>query len=875
MKPHPPKLADKLLEWCAQHAPIEDLQGDAHENFYRNLTHMSAARAKADYWKNTLSLIFSYALKKRKKNAAYPHYSSNLFQLTMFKNYFVIATRSLIKHKFFTAINVMGLAVGMSIGLLFIAMMSFLWTYDNFHTNKDRIYRVISKTDDKQRNREFASAPAALADKLSHDISGVEAVVRVNSTLSVNAKKDNNEIPLNGYFVDPVFLNVFSFPLTKGNPHTALNKPNGVVITESAATKLFNQEDPLGKVIELTNLGLVEITGVLQNIPKNSHMQFEVLAPYEAFVNLNRNQPTAPVDDVWEHRNSYVYLFLSPKSTLDQIQDFLNRIPKNSYTQKANYEIGYELQALPAIAPGRELYNDIGPDWSYASLSIFLVLTLLILIPACFNYANISISRALKRMKEIGLRKTLGGTRQHIFSQFIIETILITFLAFGFSCYIFILVRKEFLSMIVGGSSTLSLNLDARSITAFILFALVVGLIAGAVPATYFAKLNPIQALKLQPIGKGIAKFNLRKTLIVLQFALSLGFIMGVVTVISQYRYTVNFDFGFNQKNILDVALQGVNPQHAKNEFAKLAAVKSISMSSGIIGSSASETIWVKNATADSTEVAQFYADGSFLDNLHLTLLAGKTFADDSLSKEWVIVNEQFLKSFKLPTPASAIGQRITLPNGNELTVIGVVKDFHYTDLRSPIRSFFFRYNPQEFRYANLNLTSTDLIETVGGIEASWKKLDTEAKFAAQFFDDEIEESYSFYFVIVKLFGFLGMLAITISCLGLLGMVVFTVENRMKEIGVRKVMGASTLNITVVLSKDFVKLMLLAALIAIPIGYVFFNNLYLQTQYYHITVGFTEIAGSLLILFVLGLSTIFSQTIKAARVNAVDTLRCE
>ncbi len=874
MKKQPPRLATKLLEWYGDNAVIEDLLGDAEELFFQDLKVMPSWRAKAKYWTHIFSLLFSYSIKKRKQKSAYPYFSTSTFHPAMFKNYFIVATRNLVKHKFFTIINVAGLAIGMSISLLLIAMLSFLWTYDNFHANKDRIYRVITKATDKQKNWEFASTPSVLADKLQHEVTGIEKVVRVSSSLSANVVKGNNEIPIEGYFVDPSFLEVFTFPLITGNRGTALSKPNSILMTEKAALKLFGNENPTGKIIELKGIGSVEVSGLLQNPPKNSHLQFEVLAPYQLYQNIERDNPTQVSNDTWEYRNSYVYLILLEKPAIDKIEKFLNDIPTAFYSRKENFSATFELQSLLSIAPGRELYDQIGPDWGYSSLSIFMILTLLILLPACFNYANISISRALKRMKEIGLRKTLGGQRHQIFSQFIVETVLITIISLGFSFYIFTIVRGEFLAMIVS-SDALDLTVDFRTLICFVFFALFVGFIAGVIPAAYFSKLNPIQALKIQPIGKGFAKFNLRKALIVSQFALSLGFIMGVVVVFSQYRYTLNYDFGFTKENRLDIELQGANPHLIKNEFSRLAAVHSISMSSGILGTSASGNAWVKDLKEDSVEVAQFFVDHQYIPNMNLTIIEGKNFSDDSLARKCVIVNEEFLKSFKLPNPTAVIGQTFSV-NGEELIAIGVVKNFHYSDLREPMRSFFFRYDPSQFQYANIQVSSNDMISTLTDMESSWKKIEGDKKFSARFFEDEIKEAYSFYFVAIKICGFLGFLAISISCLGLLGMVVFTVENRMKEVGVRKTMGASVYNITMILSKDFVKLMIIAAAIAIPLAYLFYEKLYLQTQqYYHVSIGLFEIGVSLMVMLVLGLATIFSQTMKAAKANPVDTLRYE
>ena len=869
----PPRLADRLLEWYCQRVSVEDLHGDAEELFYHDLKRTTPARAKLNYWRHVISLMLSYAVKRRKANALNHQFSSTAFNFHMLRNYFLIAARNLVKHKFFTIINVVGLAVGMSIGLLLIAMLSFLWTYDDFHEKKDTIYRIITKADDKVSNREYASAPAPLADRLKNEYSRAQMIVRISATLTAEAVYDDKQLPLRGYFVDPEFLNVFTFPLLKGNAATAFQKPNTLVITEKAARKMFGENDPLGKVITMGNFGDFEVTGLLKDVPKNSHMQFEVLASYQSIE--KRAQNLISETKLWkEFRDSYVYLLL-PQTSTEETEKYLNKIAQEVYKNDEKFSAEFELQALNSIAPGRELYNQIGPDWGYASLSIFMVLSILILLPACFNYTNISISRALKRMKEIGLRKVMGGQRNQIFFQFIIETIIITLIALGLSYYLFSVARHEFLSIIVGGAETLSLDINIQTLSYFLLFAVFVGAIAGIVPALYFSKLSPIQALKGKPVGKR-SGVGFRKVLIVSQFALSLGFITGVVIVLNQYRQTMSYDFGFQQTNILDVPLQGTNPDIFRTEFSRLSAAQDISMSSNIVGTSTSGTVYLKNATqADSVEVVQLYVDDHYLVNLNLTLLAGTNFTQHKTSENQVIVNEEFLKAFKIPEPSSALGHSFILPDQNEVTVIGVVRNFHYGQLREPIKSFFFRYDPSQWQYANIKVVSADMIETFAQMEIAWKTFAGEKKFTARFFEDEIEEAYSFYFAMVKICGLLGFLAITISCLGLLGMVVFTVENRTKEVGIRKVIGASTVGIIVLLSKDFLKLIFIAAAVAMPLTYLFFDKIYLRMQSYKIPIGAGEIIISIVVMMVLGLATILSQTAKAAKANPVDSLRYE
>lgn len=878
---HPPRLAQKMFDWFCSDAFVEDMRGDIDELFYVNIERMPVVRAKLKYWVHVFSLLASYAVKKRKPS--YHYYTSTGNSIAMLKSYFVIATRSLSKNKFFTIINVLGLAIGMSISLLFIAMITFVATYDNFHAHRERIYRVITKTN-LLDNQEFARTPLPLAEKLNTEYPGIEGVIRINNSLSGEAEFNNKLIPMEGFFVDPDFLKVFSFPMQKGNVASALEKPQSLVITEAGAERMFGYEDPIGKVIKLEKYGEFEVTGLLKNLPKNSHLQFEILVPFQALEMFERKQGFVSSERRWADLNMYTYL-LMPKGfsedDLKGITTFANITAKDVYTNESDFKATFDLQSLDDIAPGPDLAWEIGPVWDVPSFIFFGVLTLLILLPACFNYTNISISRALKRSREIGLRKVVGGQRQQIFFQFILETVIVTLLALSLAFGLFTIARGEFTSMIEG-SEFLDLTPTTSIILYFVAFAILVGLVAGAAPALYFSKLNPVQALKSKSSSKASTGSLLRKSLVVVQFALSLGFIMAVGITVKQHIVTLNYNFGFTKENILDIDLQGVDAQIFKNEFSKLSAVQKVSMSSGVMGATFPQGSWIQRPeSSDSIEVMSMSVDHDYMSNLDLKLIAGKPFPDQQQSSEqYIIVNEEFLNRFEIANPNDALDKTFLFPDPDsqrevELRVLGVVKNFHYQDLRVPIGNFVFRYTPKQFKYANLKITSTDMFTTIGEMEAVWKTIAGEKKFEARFFDDALEEAYDVYFSMIKLCGGLGLLAISISCLGLLGMVVYATETRTKEIGVRKVMGASTKSVAMLLSKDYVKLMLIAAVIATPLTYLVFDLLLFGSEHYPISIGVLEIFISIVIMFVLGISTVLSQTLKASKANPVETLKYE
>lgn len=870
----PPRLPGVILEWFAGPALIEDLRGDLDELHRQNLGRMSPVRANLAYWRQCLSLVFSYGLKQRKKQRALHPSSQNTINLSILSHYGRMAVRSLSRDRFFTTMNVAGLAIGMSFSLLLLAMLAYISRYDTFHEKRDSIFRIVTRTDSPEGTDEWASTPAAIASSLKDQVAGIRSVVRLRSVTDDSVRYGDRALPLHGFYADPGFLEVFTFPLSAGNPRTALTKPNSVLLTEKAAARLFGGENPLGRSLLLAGNELFEVTGILKDHPKHSHLHFEMIVSYATLEKSAHLQRTS--EDWEDFSGSYLYVLLENPDRREPVETHLERLARNAYKDQT-IKAAFSLQSLNDIVPGPDLRNGAGPSWDLLSMGIFFFLTLLILLPACANYATLSISRALKRMKEIGVRKAIGGRKDQIVTQFAIEAILVTFLALGISFYLFTIIRGEFLNMVVYGQESLDLSADALTFVLFGAFALCVGLLSGILPGLYFARLSPLQALRGRKGDAHHRRISLRKALLVLQFSLSLGFIMSVVIVFSQYRKTLHYDFGFQHANVLDVDLQGVAPDIFRNEVARLQSVQEISMSSQVIGTGAGPGLFLYAPTEkDSLEAWAMSVDSRYIENLGLKLMAGHGLPENPLQAgQSIVVNEAFLRARNIPAPADALGKSFRLPGGKLVNVTGVVKDFHYATLRETIRPFFFYADPEVYRLANIKLRASDPVEALAEIETSWKTFAGDTKFVARFFDDEIEEAYSFYFAMIKICGFLGLLAISISCLGLLGMVVFTVENRVKEIGIRKVMGASTEGIVRLLSWDFIRLLLVAFAVATPLTYLFMDRVYLPLEHSRIPISAGDIVLSMGILLVLGLVTILSQTVRASHTNPVETLRSE
>lgn len=865
MNPRPPLLARRLFEWVAGRASVDDLLGDLDEWYAIHLRTTSPLRAKWIYWKHVLSLCFSYALRKRKRDASYSIYSTQNFSIDMLRNYFKIAFRNLYHYKYFSVLNIFGLALGMSVSLLLISIYSYVSTYDNFHKNKERIYSVISHVKDGIEEIDYATAPIALANKLKHENTGADEIVRIVKAYH-SIKTPTENIPVKGYYVGSDFFRLFSLNLMEGSTEI-LDKPNHVVLTERSAQKLFNTSDVIGKVIEMESGETFQVGALLKDLPQNTHLDFEILV---SFASLHENNVS--VEKQWvEFPSQYIYVLLKENTDPDDLRDQLNKISATTYAQSP-VKVSFDLQSLDDVVMGPDLHHDLGVKWEASGFLLFAVFAALILLPACFNYTNISIARALQRSKEIGLRKTMGGVKNQIFFQFITETVIITLISLIGSLLIFMLIRKEFQSMLVAGSS-LDLSLTSELLVWFIVFALITGFFAGVIPALYFARLNPIQALKNKIHGRS-SSMRVRKVLTVFQFALSFGFILSLVVFSRQYRYSRNFDFGFNKQNTVDVALQDVDPNVARNAFTKVASVQSLSMSSGLIGVHASRT-WIHTPEQDSAEVSQLFVDEQYIPNFGLTLLAGENFKEEDYQQErHLIVNEEFVKALKFDDPREALGKTFQV-DGQELSILGVVKNFHYEPITRPIGKFFFRMKPSEFNYINLHVASNDAYHTFTELENTWETLPTTKKFEGQYFEDELNEAYSSYVTLLKIIGFLGLMAITISLLGMLGMVVYTTETKTKEVSIRKVMGASIAGIAMLLSKDYLKMMGWAILFSIPVTGWLLTLLLDQMAHYNVQLSAWDILLSTFIVILAGVLTITSQTYKTAIANPADTLRTE
>jgi ABC-type antimicrobial peptide transport system permease subunit len=866
--PKPPRWAQRLLEWYCRPELIEDLQGDLNEYFHRNCKLKGSFRAKVIYVIDVIKFFRLYTLRR-------PQFFNLLTHWIMIGSYFRTSGRVIARHKLFSFINIAGLAVSMSVGLLMIVFVSDLISYDSFHEKRERIFRVISKD---QNHVDVASTSVLAGKIIKENFTGIEEATLVRRDFGGDASTGERTLPVSGLWADESFLNVFTFPLLYGNAATALKDPYSIVLTEDAAERLFGTSKVLGRSLKFDTTHYL-VTGILKNIPKLSHMRFETLASFSTVEIAN----TDPDGDFWDWSNvytNYAYVVLPEDAAPENLKASLDKLSAQQNVNSNGKNIQLGIQRLTEISIGKSLENQLGPKLPALAIWILVGLTCVVILSAGFNYTNLSIARSLRRCREVGIRKVVGASKGHVVNQFIVESVLIAFMALVFAFLIFLFLRQQFLSLHPFIENLVSLELSLSLIFYFLVFAVFVGTGAGFLPALFYAKVNAIQVLKNASFVRVFQNISLRKSLIIVQYVFSLVFITVTILGYKQYKSFITFDLGFTTGNIVNIFLQGNKADRVVERLSALPEVQGISKSLLVMSLGSNYNITAKhNESNDSTNVWLNFVDEHYLPLHDHQFLAGKNFnarSEQSIESE-IIVNEKFLREFNLDVknPAKALGEVIAMDN-KKLAIVGVVKDFHYETLEDEIKPMAFRHfvNP-DYGYVNVKLSTTDWYAAMSKIENMWKTIDSVHPLNAKFYDEQIEQAYSQFIMMIKVIGFLSFLAICIASMGLFGMVVFSTETRLKEMSIRKVFGAGDLRLVFLLSKGFMLLLMLAAAIALPATYLFFENVVLVNFAYHEPIRMVDVFLGLVGVMVIACCMVASQTFKVARSNPAEVLKNE
>jgi putative ABC transport system permease protein len=809
----------------------------------------------------------------------------------MLRNYFKTAFRSLMRHRFFSAINIFGLAVAMSICMGIIMLVADQMMYDRHNTNRDRIYRITSTmigSNGEQGGNEYATTVLPVRDELLHNYTGVEKAARIlrgfgNGWIEFDQQDAN--VPLAGFYADPEVLDIFEYDLEYGDKKTALVEPYSVVLTKKAAKKLFKQDNPLGEMIKVGDQGLYKVTGVIKETDLKSHIVFEAFASMASVKSLKadaRHDRSKDIDNWNNFTAGWVYVMLEEGKSAEDITPHFDKIFKKQYagiTNPDQYKVKFHLQELMDISPGKFMNNPIGPFLPWVFIYFFAGLAGLVLLTSCFNFTNLSIARSLTRAREIGVRKVTGAARWQIFVQFLSESILIALFSLAVA-FIFLMAVKPFMLQLTF-ARVLKWDLEANYYVygVFLLFATVVGILAGFFPAAVLSGFQPVKVLKGLSNVKLFSKMGLRKSLLVAQFTMSLIFILTVIVVSNQLQLFLKADHGFNMEKKILLRLHNTSVTALKTELEKQSGIESVSAVSHVPASGTTYGNGFKKSLdeKDWTNLNYFAVDEDYLKNIDVELVAGRYFKkeDGESNKNFIVINEFAVKSLHYKSPMDALGEEIIhQPDSTKKQIIGVVKDYTHQLMVDKVQPMALMYNPAEIAILQIQYSGNyDNASKI--VEKAWATVNPSLKIDYKDFKGEILWFYDMIFGdLVNILGVVAFLAIVISCLGLLGMATYTTETRVKEISIRKILGSSNGSLVYLLSKGFLTILGIAIVIAVPAAY-FINNLWLELITYHITINAGMILLGVLVLIVFGVITIGSQTWRAAFINPVDNLKSE
>jgi len=800
----------------------------------------------------------------------------------MYKNYLKIAYRQLFKNKLFSALNIFGLATSLAVCMLIMTVLYDQYSYDNFHEKEDKIFRVISAKKENgmpigQAN--MATTSLQLAEDLKDNYPFVEKTVRV---AGVGGNFYQNEKLViankNGYMVDHSFFDVFSFGWTEGNQATALQEPRTIVITEEFAKENVLGKNLIGETIDFEDLGKFRVTGIMPTPPKRSHLRFKFLMSYSTTEVMTKEDlqkvEIYGFDNIWR---GLVYVLLGEKNKEPKLNIALTKIATDYTSRDKRHQYLFESQALADIVPSRDLGNEPGVGTPQMVLTFLIVLGIIIMLAACFNYMNLSVARSLKRAKEIGIRKVAGAQKKDIITQFLGEAVLISILSFFVAIGLLELLIPAFYALDPFVKEVFYLTKPLELYLMFFGFSLLVGLFAGIFPAFNISKFQPLQSIQKLSNVKFFSQNRFRKSLVTFQFTLSLIFILTVIVVLQQQKKVLNADLGIRIDNKMNVWLNDeISYEVFSQKIEQVKGVESVSASwNAVILSGMQSTMAKFNDQSDSIKLSFNKVSENYLENMEIKLLAGEDFPKNINSKgeQFVLLNEKATRQMGFASPSAALGTSV-LMDSVSLTVIGVTQDFYYDNI------YFGKLNPfalrlgNEFGVANISLSEANTSATIQGIHQAINEISPQESMATFFTDQRAYHLSKFFRIGSSIVGFVGFLTILISCLGLLGMVIYVVEGRLKEVGVRKILGASERNLNWQLAKGFFLLLGIAILIAVPLT-IFLSNLWLQNFLIRTDITFWMIASGVGIILFLAFVTILSQTYFAARTNPVNVLRNE
>ena len=800
----------------------------------------------------------------------------------MFKNYMKIAFRSLKKHKGYSFINIFGLAIGMA-----VCMLIFLWilnelSYDRFHEKADRICRLTLDIEVGSMLHTPVSLTAA-GPALVDDFAEVITAARVDRPRRVSVEYEDRLFQEAGVgFAENAIFDIFTFPFVSGDPNTALEAPNSVVITENMAKKYFDDKDPLGKILRFNNDTDFSVTGVIKDVPPNSHFRFNMLRSFQTLMAEGSVR-----DDMWFDLRFFTYLLLDENADPAQLEQKLPGFIDNHLgdaLRAAGGSAQLFIQPLKKIHLYSDFERDISANSDITYVYLFSAIAIFVLLIAGINFINLSTARSATRAQEVGMRKTLGAVRSRLIGQFLGESMIHSFLAMGLAI-VLTKMSLPYFNSVIGSELTLNFFQSPWQLATFLGMAVIVGVFAGSYPAFVLSSFPPVKVLKgLLKAGGSHSRF--RKILVVFQFSISIALIAGTIIVYKQIIFMKNKELGFNKEHV--VVIPRMNDSFRKSYRSIRSELLNLS---GVIDVGASDLVpsrghligsFLPEGFADDQVLAMDYmnVDAHYIPTMGMEIINGRNFSEDFATDpdESVLINETAAKKIGWENP---VGKRFVFrppPNSEGevfyLSVIGVVRDFHMQSLRERIEPLIIFYDYDSLLTISVRAASDNIPQTLGLLENKWKELDPNRPFQFLFLDDSFDSLYRQEERLKTITFYFSFLAVLIGCLGLFGMASFTAEQRTKEIGIRKVLGASVPGIVRLLAKEFVLLVIAANLIALPAAY-FTMNRWLQSFAYRMDIHPLIFVLAAALSLSIAMITVSYQAMRAAFADPVDSLRYE
>ncbi len=862
-----PLIPNVLLKLLLRGEDFYEFSDDIDEVYQQMIVSGPKFKAKAWYWFRVIESVPSFIIDKI------------YWRSIMIKNYLKIALRNFQRHKGYSFINIAGFAIGMACCLLILLYVRHELSYDRYHKDVERVCRIVQDIRTQTANRVFVPVSPMVAPTLKSDYPQVEYAARAFTFSGSQLVRKKDTFFYEGRFIyaDQELFDVLTFQFIQGNQQGALTRPNTLVVSQRMAIKYFGNANPLGETLEI-NQREYEITGVVTDCPENTHLKYDLIASLETLKDWQEMSN-------WYSTMFYTYLKLRPDVNVQEFSQQISRLA-DKYVGEQLKSWGstyhYFLQPLSSIHLHSHLRYETEPPGNPVYITIFSFVGLFILIIACLNFMNLSTARAANRAKEVGLRKVVGAQKLQLIGQFLGESLLVAFLSLGLG-----MVIAKFAIPLLNDLTGISLSFDAL-LSPVVLFSLIggavlVGMTAGLYPAFVLSAFRPAVTLKgVQRAGScGLA---LRTVLVVVQFAISVMLIIGTLTMYKQFNFMKNQYLGFEKEQKLILPLRGgidiqENFASIKDMFSKHASITGVTVSSTVPGRGVSNFAIKLVGEEDDKNQSMFhmYFDDDFIPEYGIDMVAGRAFQKD-MKTDFMgafLINEAAVKAFGWTNPEEALGKRLLTGHGGRVNpIIGVTKNFHYRGLQSEVEPLVMEFLPWTFRCITLSIDISDLNETLAFVKSQWKTLWPSHPFEHFFLDTDFDRQYRADEQIGNVFGIFTFLGLFIACLGLLGLASFTAESRTKEIGIRKVLGASVGGIVLMLSKQFTKWVLLANCIAWPVAYYFMDK-WLKNFAFRIDIGIWTFVLSGFFVLLVAILTVSYQSIKAAAANPVDSLMYE